>query len=249
MLKGMVKMARRKCPGCGKFIANNAIFCIFCNEELESEEFGNVEETESYVKEKEKVQEKTSIQEVGKNDLEEKEFPLNKNKEIMEDIEESDDYVEDKDESEDCETEEYESEIYEEECEGDYIEDDDKEFDKIIKRSVSNTQEASPIKEKKTKKEKSYYKEDEIRTPQNPKKMKSKAVLNEMFDMGEKQKKSETFSKEENSYDSNSDGYYDNMIALIDARIDHITKESVVRTIGLFTICVILIFGMVYFVL
>ena len=52
--------------------------------------------------------------------------------------------------------------------------------------------------------------------------------------------------KAQPQYDPNEDHYYDNVMAEVDARISHFSKENVVLTISFVLICIVILVAMIY---
>ena len=60
------------------------------------------------------------------------------------------------------------------------------------------------------------------------------------------QSTSKTKAKAQPQYDPNEDHYYDNVMAEVDARISHLSKENVVLTISFVLICIVVLVAMIY---
>ena len=60
------------------------------------------------------------------------------------------------------------------------------------------------------------------------------------------QSTSKTKAKAKPQYDPNEDHYYDNVMAEVDARISHFSKENVVLTISFVLICIVVLVAMIY---
>lgn len=63
-----------------------------------------------------------------------------------------------------------------------------------------------------------------------------------------KQSVKETTTKMQTTYNPNYDGYYNDLCEIVDAKVDSISKDSLIRTITLIFILVVIIIGMIYYI-
>lgn len=257
-----VIMARRKCPNCGKFIAEKATYCVYCSTIFETpkkEDSETMCESLKDISEKEGKEDVSSLYEpsVKEEGVPIKEFSEEDDETTMETDEENDGYGEEYPE-EDIELEETEDEdslsLNEEEI---------RKMQQLLKHNDETETEQTSIMEGQKEDNLSFAKELLFNRANGLKRkiIKSKepedTLENESGEIKDEQTKENALKIKEDKkeispkseYDPNYDNYYDNVIALCDARIEHLNKEKLVKTIGLITAC-ILIFGfMIYFTL
>lgn len=219
-------MARKQCPHCKKFISSTAPFCIFCGTQIsdnEIEEYIEISDDEEKIIMQEETS--TSIEEINQ----ENDKNIRKDKQVIDRLQQS--YEMDNEED---------SEAFMEED----IRDDEEAFERIMGRQSVGEEDADN-KEKNDKNTNKNRFSSALKMREQIKENPGNQIKEKKTQKNPIEKKNE----EENKYNPNSDGYYDALIAMIDARIDHITKESVVRTIGLLVGCFVLIIGLIYFVM
>jgi len=248
----MDKNNRPKCEKCGKFVAKTAVFCPHCNAILKE----RIEESE---------EELTIQNEEYQSDFEQTEQEVRQQSFFSSDTSEDQDYsLEEEYEEEYEEENEKEEEKKQKNLETDYFEPDDDET--AFERLMGNFgQEESQTEKKKEKNNffsskgrklfSSIQPKDSIKDEGEQKEGCEETKQSKKVEVSLEKRKEEMEEKinpidqQRYDYDSNSDGYYDSIVALVDAKIEHITKENVIKTIGLATTAVLLIGFMVYFIL
>lgn len=269
-------MASMKCPKCGKFIKDDASYCIYCGVTLrnlnteEDVESGSEEPVKKPAPTMRKV---TSLQSPVQPARPVKEEPKRENAplpvehkkaavpetapeedELMDedyllyddDMDEDEDQGEAEDDVEDDydeETDEYYEEedsdpdTDDEEAE-DEIEDDEEAFSRLMAAS-SKKENKKASKSAKKEPEKAVKKmKDTVNMYWQNKKTKPKPEHSEP-----EYEEDEVYPEEAEEYD---DSYYDDVMAAVDARIGHIEKENIVRTIGIVAVVVIIVVTMIY---
>lgn len=233
-----------KCPSCGKYVKEGSSFCIFCSYQL-----GEITDDDvPVINENQNIQEDppTVIQvasSISESSIEETTSSHIK----ME---------EDEDDSENNEEEDADEEQEQEETESTNLEMDDD--DEIPKESNSKDDDEADDDE-------SFMEfmneKNEEKTHKAERKSGNKVVKQNMSSTLSKLKnakdaissatikpKKETQEKQKVDYDPNSDGYYDNLMAIVDAKIDHIPKENIIKTIATVIAFIIFVVGMIYFI-
>ena len=273
-------MASMKCPKCGKFIKDDASYCIYCGVTLRN--LNTEEDAESGYEEPVKkpapaMRKVTSLQSPVQPTRPVKEEPKRENAplpvehkkaavpeaapeedELMDedyllyddDMDEDEEQGEAEDDVEDDYDEEAD-EYYEEEDSDpdvddedadDEIEDDEEAFSRLMAAS-SKKENKKASKSAKKEPEKAVKKmKDTVNMFWQNKKTKPKPERSEP-EYEEDEDYPEEDVEEAEEYD---DSYYDDVMAAVDARIGHIEKENIVRTIGIVAVVVIIVVTMIY---
>lgn len=257
-----------KCPNCGKFIRNNVPFCIHCGTQLkqiETDEEGGdknnglkensgesrstllVEESNESMKKNNTISSTTleTPKSIAKSDEKFNE----QNMEIEELIEDTADNETDQSYIDNKGTELISEEEIAETV--DELMDDDDAFATIMEGKSLNIEDSEkPTGTKENKKLSFAGAADTIGLIHESKKKTIDKI---------KQKKSADYATTESQpakqnikrkpkYNPAEDGYYDNVQAAVDARIEHIKRESIISTVGLVVAFILIIVFMVYFV-
>lgn len=138
-----------------------------------------------------------------------------------------------------------------EEATQDAVEDDDETFYAYLaEKRNSSDQKKKPEKEKQTSSEnKRKVLNKNILSKEKKETAKAQPVQKRKVQAAEnpKPKAAErTPAKAAPKYDPNSDHYYDNVMAEVDARISHFSKENVVLTTAFVILCIVILVAMIY---
>lgn len=163
-----------------------------------------------------------------------------------EDEYEDESYIEDDEDDEDEEPDEDDEEDDEDELE------DDEEMLAMLLGENESEKKDSQEQIKKQKRKKLSAERQAKESDQNIKSVlsssigKTKSFLVKKQEEGKNRAEEKPSPKKKYVEDVNTDGYYDNVIEEVDARISHILKENVIHTLTLVIVCIIIIVFMIY---
>lgn len=260
---------RKNCPNCGKFIRGNSPFCIHCGfqiGEIELEEDfpeNSLEMNSSKAKSdytlqdpkplfesEQKIYNDPSDEDIISDDDNMNQHDNYEELSLENELDDEETYYEEpmEDEMDDMEQNEIEAD-------SEVIPDDESAFAAILNNQSSK--DAPLLSEEKNQSNRSFNGMSEFVKISNVLKKKNGSKDDKIIDTNrnanktvpkkERCKEEQIKNEQKEAYDANYDNYYDNVIAAVDARINHIQKENVVSTIFLCIAFFIIVIGMIYF--
>lgn len=270
-------VAKITCPKCNKRTSKASPFCLYCGFQFgdisfEEDAEGATTSSEETIKNETVTQNElvNGTKKIPFQSQEPSEKASTNIKSISQEKDSSSDNKNKMQELEETLEEEYEEEIslseddmYENEIAydetDDELEDDDLEDDEEALRQIFQKEtEITPEKET-VKKASSLTAKRNISNLKEASSKASEGVINAFNTLKanndvpkEKKRENKANTKPEKQItreDINADHYYDNIIAEVDARIEHISKENVIKTIGMVASVMLIIAIMVYFII
>lgn len=263
-------MARAKCPNCGKFISEKATFCVYCSFVIKNLEESDENTQEKSVKITEEINEISQKEEKNSltREMKREETLSSYNEEYVEEGYQEE--FEEEHMENNLPLQQAEPEIKDEDEETISVNENELEqMNKLLKYRKNNTEEKMSSEENSDKEEKSSFPKEILLNHANgikDKIFKKSNLQQEQEKISPSMKESDTescqfnqrneeFTTQELSknmtteYDANYDNYYDNVIAYVDARIEHLSKDHIIKTIGLVTSCILIIGFFIYFLI